>query len=196
MESFPWQTMELADVQSLLQELTSTAYDMDTGQLEALVRACTIIEDMCSQKCREIIRRAQHRPCLQIVMSDGWSTDIRQRFRATSGSVDVQRTGRLRTEFIVQRTTVKSVLDSEVCMGMKIERPRPLAANKCSDICSAACDHVPLLKLAGQKNISIALYLQDGLMAAPFGKMMIADTTFSSNRIYALCLVTQQREIY
>ena len=129
-ESFPWQTMEQADVQSLLQELTSTAYDMDTGQSEALVRACTIIEDMCSQKCREIIRRAQHRPCLQMFMSDGWSTDIRQRFRATSGSVDVQRTGRLRTEFIVQRTIVKAVLDSEVCMGMKIERPRPLAATK------------------------------------------------------------------
>ena len=121
-------------MQSLLQELTSTAYDMDSGQLEALARACTIIEDMTSQKCREIIRRAQHRPCLQIFMSDGWSTDIRHRFRATSGSVDVQRTGRLRTEFIVQRTIVKAVIDSDMCVGMKIERPRQLAEEKRRDV--------------------------------------------------------------
>ena len=57
---------------------------------------------------------------------------------------------------------------------MKIERPRPLAEKKCYDIWTAACDHTPMLKLAGHKGISIALYLQDGLFSKPFGKMMRA----------------------
>ena len=167
-------TMDQEEVRSLMQELTSTAYDMDSGQMGALVRACTIIEDMCGEKCRDIVRRARDRPCLQMFMSDGWSCDIRWRFQSSSGDVAVERTGRLRTEFIIQRTLVKAILDSEVCMGMKIERPRPLSFNKCADIVSACCDHVAPLKMQGHQNISICLYLQDGLMSVPFGKQMVA----------------------
>jgi len=59
-------------------------------------------------------------------------------------------------------------------IAMKIERPRPLASKKCNDMFSAACDHCPLLKLSGHKGISVSVYLQDGLFAAPLGKRMHA----------------------
>ena len=167
-------TMDEESVKSLMQELTSTAYDQDAGQMGALVRACTIIEDMLAEKYRDVVRRARDRPCLQIFMSDGWSCDIRQRFASSGEQHRVERTGRLRTEFIIQRTIVKAILDSEVCMGMKIERPRPLSFKKCADIVSACCDHIAPLKSLGHQNISICLYLQDGLMAVPFGKRMVA----------------------
>ena len=66
------------------------------------------------------------------------------------------------------------VSSDEMQIAMNIERPRPLASKKCADIFSAACDHVPLMKLAGHKGISIFLYMQDGLFALPFGKRMRA----------------------
>ena len=59
-------------------------------------------------------------------------------------------------------------------MAMKLERPRPLAAKKCNDIFSAACDHCHMLKLSGHKGISVSVYLQDGLFAVPFANRMHA----------------------
>ena len=166
--------MDSADIKALMQELTSTAVDMSGDQLTDLHRACTIIEEITSFQCNQIISGCGDRPCLQIFMSDGWSTDIRTRFRESSHGLDVRRTGRLRTEFIVQRMIVKGVVNSEMQIAMKVERPRPLAAKKCIDIFSAACDHCPLLKLSGHKGISVSVYLQDGLFAAPFGNRMHA----------------------
>ena len=143
--------MDSADIKALMQELTSTAVDMSGDQLTDLHRACTIIEEITSFQCKQIISGCGVRPCLQIFMSDGWSTDIRTRFREPSHGLDVRRTGRLRTEFIVQLMIIKGVVNSEMQMAMKVERPRPLAAKKCIDIFSAACDHCPLLKLSGHR---------------------------------------------
>ena len=71
-------------------------------------------------------------------MSDGWSTDIRSRFEAHSHGLDVRPRGRLRTEFLVQRTIVKARILGQMEIAMKIERPRPLASKKCNDMFSAA----------------------------------------------------------
>ena len=158
----------------MMAELTSTSVDMTNEQLTALHRACTIIEEITAGKCKEIMSMAGESPCIQIFMSDGWSTDIRSRFCSSSGGVDVRRTGRLRTEFVVQRMIVKAMVNGQMEIGMKIERPRPLAAKKCNDIFSAACDHCALPKLFGHKGISISVYLQDGLFARPFGRRMQA----------------------
>ena len=158
----------------MMQELISTAVDMTPEQLTTLHRACTIIEEITSAKCKQIITKCGTKPCLQMFMSDGWSTDIRSRFSSASHGVEVRRIGRLRTEFIVQRTIVNAAVEGNMELGMKIERPRPLAAKKCNDIFSASCDNCPLLKLSGHKGISISVYLQDGLFSAPFGKRQLA----------------------
>ena len=89
--------MDTQDIQTLLQELTSTAYDMNSAQLTDLNTACHIIEQITSEQCRQLIARAGDRPCLQMFMSDGWSTDIRTRFKSQSRGVGVNVTGRLRT---------------------------------------------------------------------------------------------------
>ena len=166
--------MEPGDIRDMMSELTSTAVDMTPGQLDSLHRACSVIEQITASQCRDIISSAGSRACLLMFMSDGWATDIRKRFRDSCGEVSVQRTGRLRTEFIVQRTIVKALIGSDMQMAMKIERPRPLANKKCADVWSAACDTSPLLKLAGHSGISVSIYLQDGLFARPFGRRMIA----------------------
>ena len=82
----------------------------------------------------------------------------------------VSRNSWLRTEFVVQRTMVKA----RVGLGIQLERPRPLATNKCSDVWSAACDQVAMPKLEGQTGISMTVYLQEGLFAKPFGNGMRA----------------------
>lgn len=166
--------MDPADIRDLMQEMTSTAVDMSEEQMTTLNRCCTIIEEITSDHCKALIRASGVQPCLQTFMSDGWSTDIRTRASGQSQGVSVQRTGRLRTEFLIQRTIVKAVVDQEMKMAFKIERPRPLGAKKCNDIFSAACDHCYNLKLQGHRGISISVYLQDGLMAAPFEKRMKA----------------------
>ena len=70
---------------------------------------------------------------------------IRSRFKSSSDGVHVQRTGRLRTEFVVQSTRVKALVGAEMHFGIQLERLRPLATKQCSGIWSAACDHVPIL---------------------------------------------------
>ena len=145
--------MEASEIKALMQELISTAVDLSEDQMTTLHRCCTIIEEITSDSCKQLIIMSGERPCLQVFMSDGWSTDIRKRASESSHGVSIQRTGRLRTEFLIQRTIVKAVVNQEMKMAMKIERPRPLAAKKCNDIFSAACDHCPLLKLQGHKGI-------------------------------------------
>ena len=112
--------MEASEIQDLMQELISTAVDLSEHQMTTLHRCCTIIEEITSDSCKELIRMSGERACLQVFMSDGWSTDIRTRASESSHGVSVQRTGRLRTEFIIQRTIVKAVVNQEMKMAMKL----------------------------------------------------------------------------
>ena len=172
--------MEQAEIQAMMQELASIAFDMDSQQLTALHRARIIIEKITASQCRQIIRRSGDRPCLQMFMSNGWSTDIRSRFKSSRGGVEVARIVRLRTEFVVQRTILKASIISEMHIAMKIERPGPLAANTCDDIWSAAFDVVPLFMFAGHTGISVSIYTrwfvccsfwkEDDCKAQPFFK--------------------------
>ena len=102
--------MDASEIRSLFEELQSVDLDMDADYLNLIFKTCSIIETMTADHCRNIIRMAGSRPCLQIFMSDGWSTDLRSRVRSSGGGVLVQRTGRLRTEFVLQRTLVKALV--------------------------------------------------------------------------------------
>jgi hypothetical protein len=164
--------MDADEIRSLLEVLQSTDVDMDDEHLKLLRKTCCVLEGMTAERCRNIVRMAGNRPCLQVFQSDGWSTDIRSRTHSKADGVSVSRTGRLRTEFVVQRTMVKAQVGGQMHLGIKVERPRPLASKKCSDVWSAACDHAGMLKLHGHTGISMTLYLQDGLFAKPFGDRM------------------------
>ena len=120
---------------------------------------------------------AGSRASLQVFQSDGWSTDSRTRIHSQSVGVDVARVGRLRTEFVVQRTLVKAAVGGEMHLGIKLERPRPLTTKKCVDIWPAACDHACMLKLQGHTGISLTVYVQDGLFAKTFAARMNARHT-------------------
>ena len=167
-------TMTPDDILHMMESLHCTASDMDKEDVSMLHRACSVIERISSEQCRKSISDAGHRPCLQMFQSDGWSCDIRSRFRSASQGVQVQRIGRLRTEFVCQRSLVKALINGEMKFAMRIERPRPLATKKCMDIWVAACDSCPLLKLAKHPGISISFYIQDGLFSKPFGRRMQA----------------------
>ena len=165
-------TLDVDAIRSLVQVLQSTDVDLDDEHLKLMRKTCCVLEAMTAERCRNIVRMAHNRPCLQMFQSDGWSTDIRSRFHSKSEGVSVSRTGRLRSEFVVQRTMVKAQVGGQMHLGIKIERPRLLASKKCADIWSAACDHAGMLKLQGHTGISLTMYLQDGLFAKPFGARM------------------------
>ena len=167
-------TMEPAEIQGIMEELQCPSLEMDSEQIANAHKAAAILEDMTAQKCREVIRLANRGPCLQVFMSDGWSCDMRSRTSAGYGDVRVDRVGRMRTEFCLQRLVLKCKTGDQWHMAVKVQRPRPLATKKCADIRAAACDFAPILRLSGHKGVGIHVYLQDGLFAKPFGRRMIA----------------------
>ena len=166
--------MDVEQIRALIVDLSAVGTDFDKLGLKSLHRACSIIEDITSAKVTRLINSAGRKPVLQVFMSDGWSTDIRARDDSFVGQVRVTRSGRLRTEFVLQRVIVKCRVGDEMRLAIKIARPRCLATKKCIDLWSAACDFQPMLKLMGHAGVSISLYLQDGLFAKPFGNRMMA----------------------
>ena len=166
--------MDSTEVQDLMSELQSVSLDMDDEQLKNAYKFCAVLEDLCTERCRAVVRAANKGPLLQVFMSDGWSVDMRSRTAAAHDGVRVDRRGRMRTEFVLQRAVLKCQRGDQWHIGVKIQRPRPLASKKCDDIFSAACDFCPVLALSGHRGVSIHVYLQDGLFAKPFGRRMIA----------------------
>ena len=166
--------MDKSEVRSLLHLLQSTDLDLDEQFLFLMQKTCVCLETITAERCRAIVRMAGTHPCLQIVMSDGWSVDSRTRFHSASESVAVSRVGRLRTEYIVQRSMVKALVAGTMHLGIKLERPRQLSTKRCADIWSAACDHAGMLKLQQHRGISLTMYVQDGLFAQAFGSRMHA----------------------
>ena len=122
--------MDTADGITLIETLQGISIDMDVGALSQVFKACSIIESMTAQQCRNVISLAGNRPCLLTFMSDGWSTDLRTTTHYSADGVHVRRPHRLRSDFVVHRTIVKTLVGSEVVMGIKMERPRLLAAKQ------------------------------------------------------------------
>ena len=130
--------MDSAEIQDLMAELQSVSLDMNDEQLSNAHRFGAVLEDLATERCREVIRAANKGPLLQVFMSDGWSVDMRSRVASEHDGVRVDRRGRMRTEFVLQRGILKCQRGDQWHIGVKIQRPRPLASKKCSDIWSAA----------------------------------------------------------
>ena len=94
--------MDKTCIRDLLRQLASTDIDLDDQTKLAMRKCCYLLEKMTADRSRNIVKMAKDRPCLQVFMSDGWSTDLRSKFHSQSEGVHVQRTGRLRSEFVVQ----------------------------------------------------------------------------------------------
>ena len=166
--------MEPSEIQDLIHELQSPSLVMDENQLANAQRACAVVEDIATERCREVIRLAHKGPVLQMFMSDGWSCDMRYREASCFEDNRVESRARMRTEFLLQRALLKCRRGDELHLAVKIQRPRPLATKKCDDVWCAASEFCPVLALSGHKGIGIHVYIQDGLFASPFGKRMLA----------------------
>ena len=163
-----------ADIRSMVVDLAAVGDDMDPEQVQCVHKTCAIIEDMTMDKAKRLVSSAGDKACLSVFQSDGWSTDIRTRDSSFVGKVSVSRTGRLRTEFAMQRSIIKAK-DQHGVMNcvVVLARPRCLGGKKCADLWSAAIEFFPMLKLLGHSGISLSVYLQDGLFAKPFAKRML-----------------------
>ena len=118
--------MDKSALRDMLRQLSSTDIDTDDHMRMALRKCCYLMEKMTADRSRKIVKMAKDRPCLQVYMSDGWSTDLRSNFHSESEGVRVQRTGRLRSEFVVQRTLTKALICGNIHLGIRLERLRLL----------------------------------------------------------------------
>ena len=92
--------MDPSEIHDLIHELQSPALEMDSEQLANAHKACAVLEDISTERCREVIRLASKGPVLQVYMSDGWSCDMRSRVSLSHGDIRVCRGGTMRTEFV------------------------------------------------------------------------------------------------
>ena len=99
--------MDPSEIQSLIEELQSVSLDMDPEQLANTHKACVVLEDMATQRCKEVIRVASRGPLLQVFMPDGRSCDMRKRVASAHGDVRVDRVRHMRIESVLQRAILK-----------------------------------------------------------------------------------------
>ena len=166
--------MEPLEIQNLMSVLQSPSLDMDKDTVDSALKACAVVEDLCTERCRHVIKIAHKSPVLQVYMSDGWSCDMRSRQRTVHDDMQFINDSRMRIEFLVQRCLLKCKRGSDWHFAVKVQRPRPLATKKCADIWCAAAEFCPVLALSGHTGIGIHCYIQDGLFSKPFGKRMVA----------------------
>ena len=50
--------MEPSEIKDLIQELQGASLEVDLDQLVNSHRACAVLEDICIERCREVIRLA------------------------------------------------------------------------------------------------------------------------------------------
>ena len=127
--------MSVADTRAMLVDLASVGDDMQQEQVQCVHNTCAIIEDMTMEKAKRLVSSAGDKACLSVFQSDGWSTDIRTRDSSFVGKVSVSRTGRLRTEFAMQRSIIKAK-DQHGVMNcvVVLARPRCLGGKICADL--------------------------------------------------------------
>ena len=89
--------MEPSEIQDLIHELQSPSLVMDENQLANAQRACAVVEDIATERCREVIRLAHQGPVLQMFMSDGWSCDMTYREVSCFEDNRVESRARMRT---------------------------------------------------------------------------------------------------
>ena len=136
--------MSVEVIRGMLRDLCAVGDDMGVEQVACVEKSCAIIEDMTSEKARRLVASAGDKACLSIFQSDGWSTDVRTRDSSFVGKVSVSRTGRLRTEFAMQRSIIKSKdQHGQMQCVVVLARPRCLGSKKCSDLWSAAIEFSP-----------------------------------------------------
>ena len=120
--------------------------------------------------------RASQQPVLYIYGSDGWSCNMAFAHSLRLGSSSVQRSGKTRAEFLLERALLKTI-DSQhrVSMVAKITPPRSMSAGKSGwSIWQAALDYHPFLREVVGGCFAIWWYLQDGLHFGGMRRRMLA----------------------
>ena len=125
------------------------------------------------------LARLQSRPTMMIYASDGWGCTLAQAHTVQLGPFKLQRSGRARAEFLLERGALKTI-DSlnRITMNMRFCAPRLLSAGKSGwHIWAVAVDFHPYLKDEVGDAFAISWYVQDGLHVGGMRRRMLARHT-------------------
>lgn len=116
------------------------------------------------------------RPILYVYGSDGWSTKLSECHAFKIGSRTIRREGRVRAEFLLEKTILKTIDDElRVSMAMRYSVPRSLTDGKLGwHMFQAAVEHDDYIRLKAPTGICIQWYLQDGLHHAGLARRLHA----------------------
>ena len=163
--------LRAVDLAARLGRSASVLSEEDERQLQWLGAAIT---QFCDERWAELMRCATAGvwPLLYCHSSDGWSRTVTETKHVRFDDHLVQRRGRLRAEFLLERELLKTLDENgRIHLAMTFTPPRPMLAGKSGwHIFQAATERRDLLRLQAPSNMVLNWYVQDGLHSDQFGR--------------------------
>jgi len=150
----------------LVEEHARRGLDCSTTELNTCYKLSEAILYALRVRTHKMRSDHQERALMQVYMSDGWSAFTTDRVRLTCGNVTVQRNGRQKLEFLLERGMLRARRPcGKVEFCMLPSAPRGLRAGRTAwNMFTAASEFWPSLRCSGHKGIAISVYNLDGAL--------------------------------
>ena len=97
------------DLRNEIESLSESGRALTKQELEKAFKLTVAVQRANVMRLKAQIQRNRDRPMLNVYMNDGWGANVSERNAVTSGDHLVQRSGKFRHEFIIERGIVKSM---------------------------------------------------------------------------------------
>ena len=135
---------------------------------------------------------ASGRPAMMMYMNDGWSTFIWQVKAVLMAGHKVRTCQKLRREFLLERSILKSLQGARVDMSMLFGAPRPLTGRSAWDVFSALSEWQEPLRASSNGPIW-NVYCWDGLLFSALRRLVFARHFLYYQTRPLLCVLFEQK---
>ena len=155
------------DLAAWVRQVSKTTSSLAMGRMRPLFRYCCSMVFFMRRRLAALMSEDEEDvpPSSVSYQSDGWSAIVSERNRESFGPVTIDRSGRVKKEFMLERTIVKTIDENGGIVARLLVTPaRPMDEGQSGwHIFGAACDHLPLVRSMRYMGAIATIYLQDGL---------------------------------
>jgi hypothetical protein len=166
------------DIASIVGRLAKPSAMLGKHALGQVLRLSTALKQETSSRSTHLLGKAREGqwPVLYSYMSDGWGCKISSGQSFHLGQHLVRREGRVRAEFLLEKSMVKTLSPSGVVhTALRWEQPRGLGAGKTGwNMFQAALEHETVMREYVPEGIVMTFVLQDGLHYGCMARRLLA----------------------
>lgn len=166
------------DIGDVVRRLARPSAMLGKHAIGEVLRLTTAIKEETTSRIKELLERANREgwPVLYTYMSDGWGCKISSGQAVHVGEHIVRREGRVRAEFLLEKSILKTLSPSGVVhTALRWEQPRGLGAGKTGwHVFQAAVEHDTVLRDYVPQGMVMTFLLQDGLHVQGMSRRMMA----------------------